>query len=88
MAHQLQLTKAAERDLLALPRQIRRRIDEALLALAEEPRPDGVVKLKGTKGDRWRVRVGNYRILYAINDAQRVVEIARLLDRKEAYRAL
>ena len=88
MAHRLELTKAAERDLLALPRRIKQRVDAQILALADQPRPDGVVKLKATKGDLWRVRVGVFRILYAVDDPKKVIEIARVLDRKEAYRGL
>lgn len=88
MPYQLQLTKAAERDVLALPRKLRQRVDAQILALADRPRPDGVVKLKGTKGDLWRVRVGAFRVLYAVDDAKKIVEISRVLDRKQAYRAI
>ena len=89
MAYQLQLTKAAAKDVPALPQNVKRRVDAEILALAERPRPDGVVKLKATSGgDIWRVRVGDYRILYRIDDAKKIVEIARVLDRKEAYRGL
>lgn len=88
MAYQLQLTNVAERDLLALSDKLRRRIDTQILTLAVEPRPDGVVKLKGTRGDLWRVRVGDFRVIYAVDDRRKVVEIARIVDRKEAYRTI
>lgn len=88
MAYRLELTGAAERDMLALPRKMRQRVDAKILALADQPRPDGVVKLKGTKGDLWRIRVGVFRVLYGVDDASKIIEIARVLDRKEAYRSL
>lgn len=88
MAYELEVTNAAERDLLALSRRLRQRVDAKILALADQPRPDGVVKLKGTKGDLWRVRVGAFRVLYAVDDARKIIEIARVVDRKEAYRGL
>jgi len=47
--------------MLALPRKMGERVDAEILALADRPRPDGVVKLKATHGDMWRVRVGNFR---------------------------
>jgi mRNA interferase RelE/StbE len=86
--YELHLTKAAEKDMLGLPPKLRRRIDAEILSLADQPRPDGVVKLKGTRGDLWRVRVGSFRVIYRVDDAEGVVEIGRILDRKEAYRAI
>ncbi len=88
MAYELEVTNTAERDLLALSRKMRLRVDAKILTLADQPRPDGVVKLKGTKGDLWRVRVGTFRILYAVDDVKKIIEISRVLDRKEAYRGL
>ncbi len=88
MAYTVKTTNSADKDLAALPRDVLLRVDAALLALADGPRPHGVVKLKGTKGDRWRVRVGDYRVLYAIDDRRKLVEIARILHRREAYRDL
>ena len=43
---------------------------------------------EGTKGDLWRIRVGVFRVLYGVDDASKIIEIARVLDRKEAYRSL
>jgi len=86
VAYSLETTSAADKDLAALPRDVLLRVDAALLALADQPRPHGVVKLKGTKADRWRVRVGDYRVLFAIDDRRKTVEVARVLHRREAYR--
>ena len=53
--------------------------------LAKNSRPPGCKKLQGYK-DRWRIRVGTYRIVYGVNDAERNVDITRIADRKDAYR--
>lgn len=88
MAYSLTTTSAAEKDLVALPRAVLLRVDAVLVALASEPRPKGVLKLKATRGERWRVRVGDDRVLYAIDDRRKLIEIARILHRREAYRNL
>jgi len=88
MVYALKTTSAAEKDLAALPRVVLLRVDAVLVALETEPRPHGVVKLKGTKGERWRVRVGDYRVLYAIDNRRKLIEVARILHRREAYRDL
>jgi mRNA interferase RelE/StbE len=63
----------------------RQRIVANILALVEEPRPVGCEKLAG-QGDRYRIRVGRYRIVYSIADAELVVLVVRVADRKDVYR--
>ncbi len=63
----------------------RRRIVERILALADEPRPVGCEKLAGPS-DRYRVRVGRYRIVYSIADDELLVLVVRVADRKDVYR--
>lgn len=63
----------------------RQRIVASILALAEEPRPVGCEKLAG-QHDRYRIRVGRFRIVYSIIDAELVVLVVRVADRKEVYR--
>ena len=63
----------------------RQRIVAKALALAEEPRPAGCEKLAG-ESDRYRVRVGQYRIVYSIADADLVVLVVRVAHRKDVYR--
>lgn len=63
----------------------RQRIVDRISALADNPRPPGVEKLSGTK-ERYRVRQGNYRIVYEIQDDVLVVYIVRIGDRKDVYR--
>ncbi|MCZ7645638.1 MAG: type II toxin-antitoxin system RelE/ParE family toxin [Planctomycetota bacterium] len=85
MAYAVQLTPAAERDLKKLERAIRARVVRALEGLASEPRPQGSTKLSG-KENLWRVRVGDHRVLYAIEDRRLVVLVVKIAHRREVYR--
>jgi mRNA interferase RelE/StbE len=81
----LLLKSSAERDLRRLARSTLERINAKILALREDPRPPGVGKLSGNL-EGWRVRVGDYRILYQIDDADRTVIIVRVKHRRDVYR--
>jgi mRNA interferase RelE/StbE len=63
---------------------MRDRVRVVVDGLAADPRPVGVAKLAGR--DDYRVRVGDYRIVYAVNDAERLVLVARIAHRREVYR--
>ena len=63
---------------------LRERIASAIDGLAADPRPRGAVKLAGR--DDFRIRVGDYRIVYAVDDAERLVLVARIAHRREVYR--
>ena len=80
------LERRAERELRRLPQNVVRRIDVMFRQLANNPRPSGVVKLSGRTGSGWRVLVGEYRILYRIDDQSRRVEVYRIKHRGKAYR--
>jgi mRNA interferase RelE/StbE len=68
-----------------LDAKLRRRIGQAIDALALTPRPPGCVMLTGEK-NVWRVRVGDYRILYEAHDDRLVVLVIRIVNRREGYR--
>jgi mRNA interferase RelE/StbE len=87
VAYRLPHTEAALRDLQALPREIFRRVDARILALADNPRPRGTERIRGTRGGL-RLRVGDYWILYRVDDAQQVVTIGRVRHRRDVYRGL
>lgn len=76
----------AERELEALPRDMLRGVDAKLRALPADPRPNGGRKLQGREGEGWRGRVGDYRILYAVDDSSRVVSVYRVGLRAAVYR--
>lgn len=75
----------ALKELQALPVAAQVMAVELIDALESDPRPRGCKKLFGPK-DRWRIRFGDYHILYEIDDDEKVVTIFRVLHRKEAYR--
>ena len=79
------LERAAEKDLSRLSSEIHARVIAAIQALAKNPRPSGCRKLAGSKHD-WRIRVGDYRVVYEIADAIRVVRVNRVRHRREVYR--
>ena len=83
--YQVVVERSAEKDLKRLSPGIRSRVAIALRGLGENPRPSGSRKLAGTKND-WRVRVGDYRIIYEIADVIRVVRVHRIRHRREVYR--
>ena len=85
MSYQVLLRPGAERQRRKLDDKARHRINDALLSLEETPRPLGVVKLRAAENE-WRIRVGDYRVIYAIDEDRRLVVILRIKHRREAYR--
>lgn len=83
--HEVRIGRSATKELEALPDKVVQRIVSKIDALAQQPRPSGSKKLKGAD-DLWRIRVGDYRIIYAVNDADSMVEIRVIRHRGDAYR--
>ena len=79
------LERAAEKDLSRLASEIHHRVIAAIQALAAHPRPPGCRKLAGSKND-WRIRVGDYRVVYEIAYEIRIVRVNRVRHRREVYR--
>ena len=77
-------TRSARRELERLPKKEIERIAKRIHDLASDPRPVECEKLSGT--DFYRIRQGDYRVLYRIDDAERLVDILRLGHRREVYR--
>jgi mRNA interferase RelE/StbE len=76
--------KSVSKDLKGVPKKDVRRILSAIKSLADDPRPPGTKKLSGQ--ERYRLRQGNYRILYEIEDDRLIVCVVRLGDRRDVYR--
>jgi mRNA interferase RelE/StbE len=76
---------SAERRLRRLPLSVQRRIVGEAAALGKNPRPAGVVKLAGDD-NLWRIRVGDYRVVYEIHDDRLIVLVLRVAHRKDVYR--
>jgi mRNA interferase RelE/StbE len=84
--YKLLIKKTAAKELEAIAgKKDRGRITQRILALADNPRPVGVEKLSGIN-EKYRIRQGDFRILYEIQDAILVVYVVRIGDRKEVYR--
>ncbi|MBI2872762.1 MAG: type II toxin-antitoxin system RelE/ParE family toxin [Chloroflexi bacterium] len=86
MAYRLVVRPRAARQLGHLPVQEQARLAQAIEALAATPRPRGVEKLRGAY--LWRIRVGEYRVVYAIDDTAQTVTVARVGHRRDVYRGL
>ncbi|GGM84971.1 hypothetical protein GCM10012275_64660 [Longimycelium tulufanense] len=84
MTYRVQITRAAAKTIQALDKPIRRRVLTAIEGLATNPRPHGCVKLTGH--DAWRIRVGDYRIVYEIHDAVLLIIVIDAGHRREIYR--
>jgi len=83
MAYHVVIHHAPERALDRLPSPIAARIERRIDALADQPRPPGCKKLTGL--DAWRIRVGDYRVIYQIHDDRLIVLVVRIGHRREVY---
>lgn len=77
--------RSARRELESLGASIVRRVFPRIEALSKEPRPGNCRKLSGRE-NLWRIRVGDYRVIYTVYDEQRIVDIVAVRHRSEAYR--
>jgi mRNA interferase RelE/StbE len=85
VAYRLELSTRALRDLKKLPEQVRQRLQPHIDSLATDPRPPGVVKLEGDE-NAYRIRVGDYRVLYEIHDAVLRVAVVKVGHRRDIHR--
>ncbi len=84
MRYGIEIAERALKALKSIPAVSRERIRAAIRSLGEEPRPQGCLKLRDSPN--WRIRVGDYRVLYQIQDRRLVVVVVRIGHRKEVYR--
>ena len=84
MKYDIQILRRGQKELARLPNIFYERIKDAILALASNPRPQGCKKLSGRDG--WRIRVGDYRIIYEVDDNQHVVTILHIGHRRDIYK--
>ena len=83
-SYAVEVKPPARKELEALPDDALARVVRKLETLAETPRPTGCKKLKGYK-DHWRVRVGDWRVVFIIDDAAKSVSVTRIAHRREVY---
>ena len=85
--YELRIKKSAAKELEAVSRKTdRQRLVQQIQSLADNPRPPGCKKLSGS--NKYRIRQGNYRIVYSVEDDKLVVYVVKIGDRKDVYKAL
>ncbi len=82
--YKVSITRPAEKDLKRLDRSTKNRIIEVILSMADQPRPPGCRKILSEEGV-WRVRMGDWRIGYEIDDAHKEITVIRIGHRREFY---
>ena len=83
MSYAVLILRRAQKELAGLPKADYERVRDVVAALAESPRPAGCKKLVGREG--WRIRSGDYRVIYEIDDARRNITILHIGHRRDVY---
>lgn len=83
-SYRIEIKRSAAKEIADLPKADCQRVVAKVQVLASDPRPDGCEKLSGA--EKYRIRQGNYRILYEIEDASKIVTIVKVGNRKDVYR--
>jgi mRNA interferase RelE/StbE len=84
MIYAVEILRSAQKQLAKIDPQTQERIIDSIRALADNPRPSGCKKLSGRPA--WRIRVGDYRVIYEINDRKLVIVVVTFGNRKDVYR--
>ena len=82
--YKISIAKPAEKDLKRMERNVKNRVVTAISSLKDEPRPLGCRKIQSEEGV-WRIRIGDWRIVYFIDDVRQEINIIRIAHRKEFY---
>ncbi|OUL37178.1 addiction module antitoxin [Nostoc sp. T09] len=85
MSYTVIISKSVQKQIDNLPNDVIERVIEKIQNLASEPRPDGIFKLKGSDNE-YRIRIGDYRVRYEIDDESQLVQILQCKHRKDIYR--
>ncbi|MGH6629512.1 MAG: type II toxin-antitoxin system RelE family toxin [Burkholderiales bacterium] len=84
MSYHISILPRAQKELAALPKETYERVRDSIRSLADDPRPPGCLKLTGREG--WRMRVGNFRVLYEIDDQRKSATVLHVGHRRDVYR--
>jgi len=84
VTYRITIKPTARKELEALSDPALRRVDRAIAALASEPQPHGSIRVRGTS--LYRIRAGEYRVLYQVDDRARVIDVVGVGHRREIYR--
>ena len=81
MAYRVEILRAAQRQILSLPREAQVEVASTIDNLMKNPRPSGCIKLRET--GLWRIRAGRYRVVYVIDDETRLITVVKVAIRRE-----
>lgn len=84
--YKVELRRNVQKSLDGIPAQERHRITSTLLELEQDPRPRGIEKIRGT--ELWRIREGDYRLVYHVDDEEKIVTVVRIGHRRDVYRGI
>jgi mRNA interferase RelE/StbE len=84
MSYKIEILRRAQKELLQLPKGEYERTRDVIQNLSQDPRPQGCKKL--TRREGWRIRVGDYRVIYEIEDTQQAVTILHIGHRRDVYK--
>jgi len=84
VSYAVSIRRSAQRELEAIPSPFQENITERMLSLGTIPRPPGCKMLQGS--DKWRIRIGNYRLIYEIDDSAKAVIVIKIAHRSDVYR--
>jgi mRNA interferase RelE/StbE len=84
--YRIVILPSAQKELGAIPAQFFESLEERIHALGDNPRPPGCKKMRDSEAVTWRIRSGNYRVVYEIDDSAKIVTIQRVGHRREVYR--
>lgn len=85
MTHSVIISKSVQKQVQRLPQPTQKRVQDKLVALKTEPRPSGALKLKGYE-NQYRLRIGDYRIRYEVDDETLVIKILQCKHRRDVYK--
>jgi mRNA interferase RelE/StbE len=83
--YQIVIGKIASKELRKLPKGEVQRIFPKIKSLSSQPRPEGSKKLKSQSENLWRIRIGDYRVIYSIDDSVNIVDVRRVGHRRDIY---
>jgi mRNA interferase RelE/StbE len=84
VSYAVSIRRSAQRELEAIPSPFHENITDKMLSLGATPRPPGCKILQGS--DKWRIRIGNYRLIYEIDDSAQAVIVLKIAHRSDVYR--
>ncbi len=85
MSYVVYFKETARKELYKLPDKVLKKVLSAIDGLSNDPRPPGVKKLKGKGENLWRIRVGDYRVIYLVDDQIRIINVRKIGNRKDVY---